>query len=58
MCVPQDRRWRWLELVLENEEVVGGGHGDDALVGVPRRVQDFLVEVQAVHADLVLKIKL
>lgn len=42
------------ELVLEEEEVVGGGDGDDVLVRVPRRVEDLLVEVQAVHVDLVL----
>lgn len=44
-----------LELVLEYKEVVGGSHGDDTLVRMPRRVQDLLVEVQAVHAYLVLK---
>ena len=42
------------ELVLQQEEVVGGGHGDDVLVRVPGRVEDLLVEVQAVHVDLVL----
>lgn len=44
-----------LELVLEDEEVVGGGYGDDALVRVPRRVQYLLVEVEAVDADFVLE---
>lgn len=43
-----------VELVLEDVQVVGGGDGDDVLVGVPRRVQDLLGEVQAVHADVVL----
>ena len=42
------------ELVLQQEEVVGGRDGDDVLVGVPGGVQDLLVEVQAVHVDLVL----
>lgn len=46
-----------LELVLQYEQVVGGRHRDDALVRVPRRVQDLLVEVEAVHAYLVLEIE-
>ena len=41
------------ELVLQQEEVVGGGDGDDVFVRVPRRVQDLLVEVEAVDEDLV-----
>lgn len=44
-----------LELVLQYEQVVGGGDGDDALVRVPRRVQDLFVEIEAVDADLVLE---
>lgn len=47
---------RALELVLEDEQVVCGGDGDDALVWVPRRVEYLLVEVQAVYANLVLKL--
>ena len=43
-----------LELVLEQEEVVGGCDGDDVLVRVPGGVQDLLVEVKAVNVDLVL----
>ena len=43
-----------VDFVLEDVEVVGGGHGDDVLLGVPGGVQDLLAEVQAVHADLVL----
>jgi len=43
-----------VDLVLEDVEVVGGRHGDDVLVRVPRGVKDLLAEVQAVHADLVL----
>jgi hypothetical protein len=43
-----------LELVLEYEQVVGGGDRDDALVRMPRRVQDFLVEVQTIYTDFVL----
>lgn len=46
---------RLLELVLEDKEVVGGGYGDDTLVGVPCCMKDFLVEVQAVYAYLVLR---
>lgn len=47
---------RALELVLEDEQVVGGRHRDDALVRVPRRVEYLLVEVQAVYANLVLQL--
>ena len=43
-----------VEFVLEDVQVVGGGDGDDVLVGVPGRVEDLLGEVQAVHADVVL----
>jgi len=43
-----------LELVLEEEEVVGGGDRDDVLRWVPGSVQDLLVEVQTVDVDLVL----
>lgn len=39
---------------LEDVEVVGGCHGNDIFLRVPGGVQDLLVEVQAVHADLVL----
>ena len=40
-------------VLLEQEQVVGGGHRDDVLLGVPGRVQDLLVEVEAVDEDLV-----
>lgn len=43
-----------IEFVLEDVQVVGGGDGDDVLVRVPRRVEDLLGEVQAVHTDVVL----
>lgn len=43
-----------VHLVLEYVEVVGRRHCDDVVLGVPGAVQDFLVEVQTVHADLVL----
>lgn len=43
-----------VEFVLEDVQIVGGGDGDDVLVWVPRRVEDLLGEVQAVHADVVL----
>ena len=42
------------ELVLQEEEVVGCGHSDDIFMRVPSRMQDLLVEVQAVHVNLVL----
>lgn len=52
------RRLRWLpialELVLENEQIVGGRHGNDVVQRMPGGVQDFLVKVQTVDADLVL----
>ena len=41
-------------VLLEQEQVVGGGYRDDVLLGVPGRVQDLLVEVETVHGDLVL----
>lgn len=40
--------------VLEYIQIVGGGHGYDVLFRMPSRVQDLLIEVQAVHTDLVL----
>lgn len=43
-----------IHLVLKYIQVVCGGYSDDVLLGVPGRVQNLLVEVQAVHADLVL----
>lgn len=43
-----------VDLVLEDVKVVGGCYGDDVFMGVPRRVEDFLAEVQAVHTDLIL----
>lgn len=39
--------------VLKDEQVVAGCDGDDVVCGMPRRVQDLLPEVQAVHADIV-----
>ena len=41
-------------VLLEQEQVVGGGHRDDVLLGVPGGVEDLLVEVQAVHGDFIL----
>lgn len=40
--------------ILEYVEVVSRRHGDDVVLRVPGGVKDFLVEVQTVHADLVL----
>ena len=48
------RHWTLVQLVLKYIKVVGGCHGDDVVLGVPGRVQDLLVKVQAVHTDLVL----
>ena len=42
-----------LVILLEEEEIVGGSHRDDVLLRVPGSVQDLLVEVQAVHGDLI-----
>lgn len=42
-----------LKLILEQKEVVCGRDGDDVLGRVPGRVQNLLVEVQAVHVDLI-----
>lgn len=38
--------------VLKNVKVVAGGDGDDVVFGVPGGVEDFLAEVQTVHADV------
>lgn len=43
-----------VQFVLENVEIIGGSDGDDVLSRVPRRVEDLLGKVQAVHADVVL----
>lgn len=43
-----------IDFVLENVQVVGGCHGYHIIFGVPRGMQDLLVEVQAVHADFIL----
>lgn len=43
-----------IHLVLKYIQVVCGSYSNDVLLGVPGRVQDLLVEVQAVDADLVL----
>lgn len=43
-----------LELVLEEEKIVRRRNGDDVLSRVPGGVQDLLIEVEAVDADLVL----
>ena len=42
-----------LVILLEEEEIVGGSHRYDVLLRVPGGVQDLLVEVQAVHGDLI-----
>lgn len=43
-----------VQFVLKYIEVVGGGHRYDVVLGVPGSVQDLLVKVQTVYADLVL----
>ena len=50
----QTRALNGSKLVLEYEQIVGGGDGDDVLRWMPGGVQDLLVEVEAVHAHLVL----
>lgn len=42
-----------VDLILKYIKVIGGCHSDDVLGGMPGGVEDFLAEVQAVHADLV-----
>lgn len=42
----------WVYAILKDVQVVGGGYGDYILRRVPRHVQDFLGEVQAVHAHV------
>lgn len=42
-----------VDFVLENVQVVGGCHSNHVIFGVPGSVEDLLIEVQAVHADLV-----
>lgn len=42
------------EFVLEYEQVVGGGDGDDVLGRMPSCVQDLLVEIEVVDTDLIL----
>lgn len=39
---------------MEDVKIIGGGHGDHVLVGMPGGVQDAAVEVERVHAYLVL----
>lgn len=43
-----------VQFVLENVQIIGGSNGDDVLSRVPRRMEDLLGKVQAVHADVVL----
>lgn len=40
--------------ILKDVQVVAGSDGDDVVRGMPRRVQDLLPEVQAVHTDIIL----
>jgi hypothetical protein len=42
-----------LDLVLEEEQIVCGGYCNDVLCRVPCCVQNLLIEIEAVHADLV-----
>lgn len=43
-----------VQFVLKNVQIIGGSNGDDVLSRVPRRMEDLLGKVQAVHADVVL----
>lgn len=54
MIFMQTRALNISKLVLEYEQVVGGGDGDDVLRRVPGGVQDLLVKVEAVNAHLIL----
>ena len=44
---------RMLVILLKQKEIVGSCHRDDVLLRMPGRVQDLLVEVEAVDEDLV-----
>jgi len=43
-----------LVILLEEEEIVCGRHGDNILLWMPGSVEDLLVEIETVHRDLVL----
>ena len=43
-----------IHFALEYVEVVGRCHSNDVILGMPGSVEDLLVEVQTVHADLIL----
>jgi hypothetical protein len=43
-----------LELVLEEEQIVCGCYSNYIFCRVPRCVEDFFIEVEAVHTDLIL----
>lgn len=50
----RSNRKYWLKFILEYEQVVGGRHRDYILLRMPGRVQDLLIEIEAIDADLVL----
>lgn len=43
-----------INFVLEYIQVIGGSYSNNALHGVPGCVKDLLIEVQTVHANLIL----
>lgn len=43
-----------VQFVLEYVQVIGGGHCDYVVQGVPGSMEDLLVKVQTVYTDLVL----
>lgn len=43
-----------VQFLLEYVQIVGGGHGNDVVQGMPGGVEDLLVKVQTVYTDLVL----
>lgn len=43
-----------VQLFLEYVQIVGGGHSNDVVQGVPGSMEDLLIEVQAVYTDLIL----
>ena len=40
-----------VQFVLEYVQIIGGGHRDDVVQGVPGRVEDLLVKVQTIYTD-------
>lgn len=43
-----------VQFILEYVQIVGGGHSDDVVQGMPGSVEDLLVKVKTVYTDLIL----